>query len=113
MKLPVLCPQLYVGTEMRAVGCTKCDVGWDDTAGECRVEMGCEHLPLAASIPVCPLAARCRHDLQCAPAPCPVRARGMVCESALVYGGLSPEAAFAHPNSFSAITVAGVEDSPP
>lgn len=106
--LPLLCPQLYEGTTMRVVGCNQCSAGWDPESQRCRIEMGCEHLPLVSPSerPECPMVDVCRHASQVAPEPCPVVARGMVCESALVRGGMPEWAAAESPISFHAMTVA-------
>jgi hypothetical protein len=72
--------------------------------------MVCEHLPLvpAADVPACPISVRCQHQIQTFPAPCPVRARGLVCESALRFvGDLDP---MAHPLSFHAMIIGAVPE---
>lgn len=102
-RIGVLCAQEYDGTEMRAVPCTRCRIGWDGQ--RCQAWMGVEHLPLVAHHPVCPIQDRCQHQVQ-SPGPCPVRARGLICESALIAGGLSPAAAASHPLSFHAMLMA-------
>jgi len=104
-RLPVLCSQEYLGVEMRTAPCTRCSVGWDRAAGRCSIPMGVEHLPLTAETPECPIADRCQHQIQSGSAPCPVRARGLVCESALRAGGdPRPEDS---PIGFNACVVAG------
>jgi hypothetical protein len=82
-KLPVICPQEYRGaSEMVAVPCTRC-CNWIKHEQRCDIYMGVEHLdPVApADVPDCPAAARCQHQIQALPSPCPVRARGYLCES--------------------------------
>lgn len=81
-KLPVICPQIYEGTQMLAEPCTRC-CNWSKPDRRCTVYMGVEHLRRvrASKIPACPAAARCQHQLQNNPNPCPVRARGYICES--------------------------------
>jgi hypothetical protein len=110
-RLPVLCPQSYEGTDMRVTPCTRCPVGWDKTAQTCNVEIGCEHLPLVspAEVPACPIVDRCQHQRQ-SDGPCIVRSRGLVCESALVHGGMSADTAAVHPLSFHAMTVITAEE---
>jgi hypothetical protein len=106
--LPVLCPQLYDGMTMKVVGCARCH-NWVESEKACHVEMGVEHLPLVSpcDIPACPMANQCQHQIQ-SPDPCPVRARGLICESALRRAGVpEPED---HPLSFHADFVATVED---
>ncbi len=100
-KLPTLCPQTY-DTMMRVETCSRCSM-WDKTANRCSVETGCEHLPLVSAdeVPDCPIKARCQHSIQ-ASGLCPVRARGLVCVSALVEGGMSYDDAMDADNSFHA-----------
>lgn len=100
MKLPVLCGQLYDGVaEMRVTPCRRCSAGWSKEERRCLVETGCEHLPLEDVVPDCPIQDRCQHEMQ-QEGPCAVRARGMVCESALAYAGV--EGAAEHPLAFNA-----------
>ena len=104
----LLCPQMYEGIDMRVTACTQCSVGWRDN--RCRITMGCEHLPLVrpSVVPRCPMQHECRHQAQNGDMPCPVRARGMICESALRRAGVpDPES---HRLSFHAATVATPED---
>jgi hypothetical protein len=99
MKLPVLCPQEYEGaTTMRVVVCDRC-VGWDRVARRCAIDTGAEDLPLEALVPDCPIQDRCQHQIQ-SDGPCLIRARGMICESALVFAGV-PNAE-RHPLAFNA-----------
>ena len=105
----VLCPQTYDGMDMCVEPCTRCQIGWDTATRACTLEMGVEHLPLVGSgeVPACPMAGQCQHQLQ-RPDPCPVRARGMVCESALRWAGdPNPEN---HPLAFHAMVVLSPED---
>lgn len=109
MHLPVLCPQSYDGMEMIVVTCSRCRQ-WVKSEGRCSVYTGAEHLPLvdASEVPECPLQSRCQHEIQAAPSPCPVRSRGMVCESALRFSGVpNPED---DPRSFHADLVATPEE---
>ena len=89
-KLPVLCPQEYSASPvgMRVTTCSRCPTGWNKTAHRCEISTGAEALPITQSIPDCPIAHRCQHQLQSSE-PCTVRARGFVCESALLFAGLS------------------------
>ena len=101
-RLPVLCAQEYDGLSMRVTACGRCQVGWDHSLGRCSVDMGVEHLPLTDEPgPPCPIESRCQHALQ-AEGLCPVRARGLVCVSALVEAGWSEAEAHDHPDSFHA-----------
>jgi hypothetical protein len=121
-KLRVLCPQEYEGMDMRAASCDRCSSGWDKSKGRCTVYVGVEHLPVLhdsspssrrgtkGAVPDCPIADRCQHQLQELPGLCAVRARGLVCESALVAGGMAPDAAVDHPDSFNANTIAGPDE---
>jgi hypothetical protein len=81
-RLPVLCPQEYDGLKMQVTTCTRC-ASWQKVEQRCNVYIGCEEEALAApaDVPECAIADRCQHQIQALPAPCPVRARGMVCES--------------------------------
>lgn len=99
-----LCPQSYDANGMHVTNCTRCAGGWSRKLRACVVDTGSEHLPLVqlVDVPDCPLAARCQHQIQRGSRPCPVRARGMVCESALVAGGMTKEEAQADPRSFNA-----------
>lgn len=108
-KLIVLCPQQYDGAGfMQVTPCLRCKVGWDAKTKKCLVETGAEHLPLAPP-PTCPLQDRCQHQLQSVE-PCAVRARGLICESALIWSGLSEADAMDHPLSFNADTTASPEE---
>lgn len=100
-KLPVLCPQEYAGMEMRVTVCDRCHVGWDAKNKRCKVDTGAEHLPDEAVVPECPIQDRCQHNLQAAP--CMVRRKGLICESALIESGMSPTDAADHPLSFHAM----------
>lgn len=102
-RLPVLCAQEYLGAEMRIVPCerTKCG-NWNKQDGRCTVATGAEHFPLVEDPPVCPIQDRCQHQIQAGLQPCPVRSRGMICESALG----DPE----HPLAFHALTIAGPDE---
>jgi hypothetical protein len=106
-RIPVLCSQEYEGSRMRVTPCTRCRVGWSEELGECMVPTGCEHLPLEDDVPNCPISDRCRHQIQRGNGPCAVRARGMVCESALAYAGV--EGFANHPLGFNADCVASEE----
>jgi hypothetical protein len=108
-KLRVLCPQEYEGITMRVTTCTKCSSGWNKETQRCEVPVGCEHLPLVPQneIPDCPIVATCRHQMQSV-GPCVVRARGMVCESALVHAGV-PDV-WDIPYTFDATTVVSEEE---
>lgn len=109
-KLPVLCPQQYVGMTMQVVVCSRCRQ-WDEQFTLCSVVTGAEHLPDDLDdIPDCPIQERCQHQLQAGEGPCVVRRKGLVCESALVFGGLSRNAAMGHQLSFHADTVASPEE---
>jgi len=102
--LPVLCPQEYTGMEMRMAVCTRCHY-WNGKANGCSVPTGCEHLPeeVPERVPECPIQDRCQHQLQVLPRPCVVRARGMICESALRFANVpDPEG---HDLAFNAFTV--------
>jgi hypothetical protein len=98
-----MCPQEYAGSEMRAVKCTKCTSGWSKSQRACIVPTGAEHLPLvrAENVPSCPMQALCQHQVQTAE-PCAVRARGMICQSALKWAGMSEEESLDHPLAFHA-----------
>ncbi len=88
--LRVLCAQEYSGVDtMYIVPCTRCSSGWEFADNRCGAYMGVEHLPLvdASDVPECPIADRCQHQIQNT-GPCPVRARGLVCKSALNYIGI-------------------------
>jgi hypothetical protein len=103
----MLCPQEYQGMAMVAVPCSRCNVGWDGT--KCTVPTGAEHLPDDPKLPTCPIQDRCQHQAQ-SKEPCVVRRKGLVCESALIAGGLSPYEASDHPLSFHADLMATEED---
>lgn len=104
-RLPVLCPQAYEGITMLAVPCSRCADGWDRASMSCKIPTGIEHLPLVSNPPDCPIANRCQHQRQLLE-PCPVRARGMVCESALRLAG-DPRA---ESSGFNAYVVASPEE---
>ena len=106
-RLPLLCPQDYA-PDMRVVPCNRCSTGWDKQLGKCAIPTGCEHLPLEVVVPDCPIQDRCRHQVQQGDAPCVVRARGLVCESAFTYAGESDPAG--HPLAFNADFVASPEE---
>ena len=95
-----LCPQEYDGMDMRVVPCDRCSVGWDASRRRCTVPTGAEHFPLvpAAEVPVCPIQDRCQHQVQQVE-PCIIRARGMICESALTMAGVVD--AHNHPLAFN------------
>jgi hypothetical protein len=108
-RLPVLCPQQYGEGGMSVTPCTHCSVGWNQKTKQCDVETGAEHLPRVKPewIPDCGIAERCQHALQSS-GPCPIRLRGMVCESALREMGVpDPES---HKLSFTAECVASPEE---
>lgn len=109
-RLPVLCPQEYDGCDMVVNVCNRCPMGWDASAGACTVTTGAEHFPLveSSSVPTCPMAPRCQHAIQVAPVPCAIRARGMICESALAWAGDADAAS--HPLAFNATTAATAEE---
>lgn len=109
----LLCPQEYTGVaEMRATVCSRCPVGWDRKLKRCMVPTGAEHFPLVpeAEVPTCPIQDRCQHQVQRGAEPCPVRARGMLCESALIASGMSESEAMNHPLSFNADLMATPEE---
>lgn len=109
-KLPVLCPQEYDGMDMRAVPCNKCPTGWDKKLKRCTIDTGAAHLPDEKVIPTCPIQDRCQHQLQSKNGPCQVRTKGLICESALIEGGMSPHEASDHPLSFHAMMMATEEE---
>lgn len=94
---------------MQVTTCDRCHVGWDKTTQTCKVPTGAEHLPDEPDIPTCPIQDRCQHQIQ-RTGPCDVRRKGLVCESALIFSGLSPDEAADHPLGFNAITVASPEE---
>ena len=98
-----LCPQEYDGMEMRVTPCSRCSVGWDSQGRVCTIGTGAEHLPLVANneVPGCPMQDQCQHQVQNS-SPCAVRARGMICQSALKWAGMSEDESFDHPLSFHA-----------
>lgn len=106
-----LCPQEYTGIRMNVTPCRRCS-NWDKQANLCGVTTGAEHLPDEPpdQIPVCPIQDHCQHQLQTPTGPCVVRSKGLVCESALISGGMSRDDAIEHPLAFSAIVVATPED---
>jgi len=109
--MKTLCPQAYLGAEMRAVPCTKCS-NFDTKLKACTVTTGSEHFPLVpeVEIPTCPLQDVCQHQVQRGATPCPVRARGLVCESAFIAAGMSESEAFNHPLAFNADVCASPEE---
>ena len=98
-----LCPQEYDGMEMRVTPCNRCNVGWNAIRSVCTVKTGAEHLPRVATteVPDCPMQDQCQHQLQ-RKSPCAIRARGMICQSALKWSGMSETESFDHPLSFHA-----------
>ena len=88
--------------QMRVTVCIRCS-NWDKPAHRCNVYIGIEHLPLVdrVAVPFCALADRCQHQLQAGTQPCPVRARGYLCES--VVGD-------AHPLAFNAVDFTSPEE---
>lgn len=98
-----LCPQLYDGMEMLVTPCSRCTSGWSKDLRACIVDTGIEHLPLVADaeVPPCPIQDVCQHQVQ-SKAPCAVRARGRICQSALKWAGMSETESFDHPLSFHA-----------
>lgn len=107
-RLPLLCPQEYQGMTMVAVPCSRCTVGWDGR--KCTVPTGAEHFPDDPNVPTCPIQDRCQHQVQAAEGLCAVRRKGMICESALIAGGLSEAEASDHPLSFHADMMATPDD---
>jgi hypothetical protein len=99
-RLQVLCPQEYKGMDMRVTPCDKCSVGWNKAEKRCTVDTGAEHLPDELEMPICPIQESCQHELQ--GGPCVVRRKGLICESALIYSGMSEADAAAHPLGFHA-----------
>ena len=97
----LLCPQEYSGMTMKVTPCDRCSVGWDKKLQKCKVDTGAEHLRSSKQIPACPIQDRCQHQVQ-STSPCIVRSKGLICESALIEGGMSPDAAMSHPLSFHA-----------
>ncbi len=106
-RLPVLCPQLYDGIEMKVTICDRCTTGWDVAQKRCSIDSGAEHLP-DADPPDCPIANRCQHQVQLGSVPCVVRRKGLVCESALTFSGVAN--AHDHPFGFNAYVVASPEE---
>lgn len=96
---------------MRAVPCTRC-ASFDRKLRACTVATGSEHFPLVpeSEVPTCPIQDRCQHQVQRGSTPCPVRARGLICESALLMTGMSESDAFNHPLSFNADVAASPEE---
>lgn len=111
MKLKVLCPQEYMGVFMNVTPCNRCRQ-WDKKFTRCSVDTGAEHLPDEPSekIPDCPIQDRCQHQLQTPDSPCVVRKKGLICESALVFNGMSRDDAMDHPLAFNADMVATPEE---
>ncbi len=97
---------------MRATPCIACPSGWNRKTKKCTVPTGAEHFPLvaAAEIPTCPIQDRCQHQVQRGVEPCPVRARGLICESAFTATGMDPSEAFNHPLAFNAMVAATPEE---
>jgi hypothetical protein len=95
------CPQTYDNGVMLVQPCTRCPSGWNGRS--CIIETGCEHMPLVPDneIPDCPIQDQCQHQAQSV-GPCAVRARGMICQSALKHAGMSEVESFDHPLSFNA-----------
>lgn len=91
--------------------CNRCRQ-WDKKHSLCSVSTGAEHLPdePPAKVPDCPIQDRCQHQLQAEDGPCVVRRKGLICESALVYSGLSRDDAMNHPLGFNAEVVASPEE---
>jgi hypothetical protein len=91
--------------------CERCANGWDRKTKACTVYMGVEHFPLVppAEVPTCPIQDKCQHQVQRRD-PCPVRARGMVCESAFIETGMDVSEAFNHPLAFNAEVAATPEE---
>jgi len=112
-KLQVLCPQEYEGsTLMNVVPCKRCQ-HWVKPLSRCSVDTGAEHLPdePPEKVPTCPIQDRCQHQIQ-APIgePCVVRKKGCICESALIYSGLSRADAMSHDLGFNAGMVASPKE---
>ncbi len=80
--MKTICPQEYDGYVMVQSTCTRC-ASWSKTESRCDVYIGVEHLARVrrSKVPDCPIADRCQHQIQSNPRPCPVRARGLICES--------------------------------
>lgn len=97
--LPILCPQEYTAKGMSVIVCDHCS-NWSGSA--CGVFMGVERDPVVAGPwPDCPISERCQHQIQRGDRPCKVRERGMVCESAMVFGGMDEDDAAQHPLAFN------------
>lgn len=97
------CGQEYEGFTMRIAPCVRARCpNWE--RNRCGVHMGVEHLPTVPpdQVPDCPLRASCQHQAQSGPSPCPVRARGLVCESALRIAGVPESELSDHPLAFNA-----------
>lgn len=95
--------------QMQVAPCTRCQ-HWSREQNGCTVDTGCEHLPEEPPerVPDCPIADRCQHQIQKNPAPCVVRARGMICESALRFAHVpDPEG---HELAYNANTIASPEE---
>jgi hypothetical protein len=77
-----LCPQEYQGLTMVVTPCTRCS-NWGKEDKACNVYIGVEHLVRVrrSKVPACQIAGQCQHQIQSNPNPCPVRARGLICES--------------------------------
>lgn len=89
MKKLTLCPQAYHGTKMLVVPCEQCSSGWNGK--KCLIPSGVENWDkYSDNIPDCPIAGICQHQVQ-RRKPCPVRQKGMVCQSALEYADLPQE----------------------
>jgi hypothetical protein len=109
--LPVLCPQEYHGIDMRAVTCSRCANGWNNAEKRCTILTGAEHLDdePTEEVPDCPIQDRCQHQIQ-TKTPCVVRRKGLICESALIESGLTPDEAANHERSFNADLVVTPEE---
>lgn len=110
-KLQVLCPQEYEASTMKVTSCSRCQQ-WDNVRTCCSAETGAEHLPeeQPEKMPNCPIQSRCQHQIQTPDGPCVVRRKGLICEAALVYSGMSRHDAMGHPLSFHADLVATPEE---
>lgn len=105
-----LCSQEYQDcTTMVVTACDRCTAGWDRKLRRCTIATGAEHLPDEIDVPVCPIQDRCQHQLQSS-VPCLVRRKGLICESALIYAGMSEEEAAEHPLAFNATVVITPEE---
>lgn len=80
-----LCPQQYSGMDMSVTICERCSSGWNKKLKRCTVLTGAEEFDDSENIPECPISKVCQHQIQSKDKPCPVRQKGMVCQSALKY----------------------------